>query len=537
MKLVRNSGPIQLGVISDGPDLPAWLVSEIRAMREAGTVEVTHIVAEDPNPKVAVIGGLAHWIYRRVARRRNYGLSALDAAVLSPATDISVETIGLENILARCTPVFDLILCLSEIICTEDVKSLAQTGVLQFEFGAGEYRHFDWYAAGLKEFLDREGCARSALVFEPKDSADFRVVVQSYSSVHRFSFERTRNEMLWKSGTFLKRALERQALSAPDTGQQGLGSERAPVNAARRCAPPPWTRNSVMLKGWAYYLIERLRVRRYRRRFVERWILTYKSAPFATDFENFEKILPPAGYFWADPCLVQHDDQLYVFFEEADIATGKGHIAVATLNSNGRMVDNRTIISDRHHLSYPIVFRWNDRYYLVPESGENGRIDLYVCDQFPYEWRFCSTLINNIKGYDATFLEFDGRWWMFVNVQSVEGASTWDELHIFFSDSPVSDTWTAHSQNPVVSDVRSARPAGPVFQREGKFIRPSQNCASRYGYGLNFFEIETLTPECYEERLIERIVPAENSGSLAIHHYSSVGNVTFSDSIEPILRS
>jgi len=452
-------------------------------------------------------------------------------------SDISIETIGLDSIRAKRTPVFDLILCLSETVRTQDVKSLTRTGVLQFEFGMGEYRHFDWNAAGLKEFLDREGSVRSALVFEPNDSNYFRVVAQSYSCVHRFSFERTRNEMLWKSGTFLRRALKKKALSEPDAGQQSVGLECAPMNAERRCVPPPWTRNGVMMKGWMSYLVERLRVTRYRRRYVERWILTYKRSPYATDFENFEKIHPPVGHFWADPCVVQHDDQLYLFFEEADIATGKGHIAAATLDGDGRPVDIRTVIFDRHHLSYPILFRWKDRFYLIPESGDNSRIDLYVCDQFPYEWRFHSTLIDNINGYDATLLEYADRWWMFVNVQSVEGASTWDELHIFFSDSPVSDTWTAHRQNPVVSDVRSARPAGPIFSREGKLVRPSQNCANRYGYGLNFFEIETLTPESYVERVIERFVPAENSESLACHHYSSAGNVTFSDSIEATRRS
>ena len=77
--------------------------------------------------------------------------------------------------------------------------------------------------------------------------------------------------------------------------------------------------------------------------------------------------------------------------------------------------------------------------------------------------------------------------------------------------------------NPVVSDVRSARPAGRIFLRDGHLIRPAQDCSRAYGWRLVFNRIEVLSPTDYRESPISAIEPALETGNLRTHSYDSDG--------------
>ena len=77
--------------------------------------------------------------------------------------------------------------------------------------------------------------------------------------------------------------------------------------------------------------------------------------------------------------------------------------------------------------------------------------------------------------------------------------------------------------NPVVSDVRCARPAGRVFLQDGQLIRPAQDCSRAYGWRLIFNRVEVLSPSEYRERPVGAIEPAPKSGNLRTHSYDSDG--------------
>jgi hypothetical protein len=139
--------------------------------------------------------------------------------------------------------------------------------------------------------------------------------------------------------------------------------------------------------------------------------------------------------------------------------------------------------------------------------------------------------MGDVLAYDATLLEHDGLWWMFANVKQHVGASSWDELCLFYADSPISTNWQPHPMNPIVSDVRCARPAGRTFVEDGRLIRPSQDSSYCYGYGLNFMEITSLTTESYAEREIEKVRPDWGRSIHGIHTFNSDGEVTIIDAI------
>jgi hypothetical protein len=130
---------------------------------------------------------------------------------------------------------------------------------------------------------------------------------------------------------------------------------------------------------------------------------------------------------------------------------------------------------------------------------------------------------------DPTVFQHEGRWWMFVNEAETEGASTWDELFVYHSDSPLSGHWIPHRRNPVVSDTRSARPAGRLFERDGRLYRPSQDCSGHYGYGLNICEVTALTEREYSERVVTRVQPTWDKRVISTHTLNHAGGLTVAD--------
>ena len=123
----------------------------------------------------------------------------------------------------------------------------------------------------------------------------------------------------------------------------------------------------------------------------------------------------------------------------------------------------------------------------------------------------------------------NNRWWLFTAIEDVPGSFYGDELNLFWSDSPLSQEWTPHPLNPVVSGAGSARPAGKIFNRQGRLIRPSQDCTVRYGHCTNLNEIIHISETEYQEKRISQITPSWDKAVLGTHTFNQVENMTIVD--------
>src|SRR5690606_14883590 len=146
---------------------------------------------------------------------------------------------------------------------------------------------------------------------------------------------------------------------------------------------------------------------------------------------------------------------------------------------------------------------------------------LLVATEFPSKWRRVATLLENVRASDATLLWRDGRWWMFVAVAENRGAPKDAGLFLYFSDK-LTAGWQPHPANPIVSDVRRARPAGALYEQDGVLYRPAQDCSVRYGYGMHLHAVEVLTPTDYRERVVASTYGDGNDGVLGRHTLSRV---------------
>jgi hypothetical protein len=265
--------------------------------------------------------------------------------------------------------------------------------------------------------------------------------------------------------------------------------------------------------------------------FIDQWvIMTSRGGNYDTlQWSAFHPLVPDKDRYWGDPFIIARGDRYYVFIEEKIYATGLGRIACLTLDREGRFLSNQVVLERPYHLSYPFLFGQGGETFMIPESAGNRSIELYRCVGFPDRWEFVKTLMQDIYAVDATLLNHENRYWLFANVKE-NGGSSLDALHLFYADSLFTDQWTPHPRNPVVRDIRSARPAGRIFTQDRKLIRPSQDSSHRYGYALRFNHILKLNENEYVETGVFTFRPPGGK-TLATHTFNQAGGMTAIDAI------
>lgn len=254
---------------------------------------------------------------------------------------------------------------------------------------------------------------------------------------------------------------------------------------------------------------------------------------FAT--EPFRPVYPPKGTGWVDPVVFAKDGRKWLFIEEIP-GQGKGVLSVMELTAEGALSEPKRVLAEPFHLSYPMVFEHEGAVYMVPETAQAKQVRLYRATDFPGGWVLDRILLDGVSATDATFLEHGGSWWMFVNIRE-EGGSSWDELHLYRGESRFGP-FHPHPLNPVVSDVRRARPAGPFIKRGERLFRPAQDCSGWYGRALSVMEVVRLDEHGYEEREATRLEPGLIPGSFCLHTLESEGTLEIVDGqrLVPIWR-
>lgn len=212
--------------------------------------------------------------------------------------------------------------------------------------------------------------------------------------------------------------------------------------------------------------------------------------PSANPVFSIGNITSRISAFAADPFVVEVEDQLHLFYE--DRSPDKGIISTARSADGLEWEDIGPALTEPFHLSFPYVFAWSSRYYMIPETSQATEVRLYVADDFPLGWRQEATLLSGRSFVDNCIVRYDGLWWLFTCIDN--------QLEVHFSEA-LSGPYQPHPMNPVCSSFRHARPGGRIIEVDGKLMRFSQNCTRSYGESIASHWIEKLTPNDYAERL------------------------------------
>ena len=105
----------------------------------------------------------------------------------------------------------------------------------------------------------------------------------------------------------------------------------------------------------------------------------------------------------ADPFIFAAPDGLHLFFEVWDTDRHRGVIAHAYGAELGEWSYDRVVLVEPWHLSYPHVFAWGGEIWMIPESRQAERVNLYRSTKFPHGWEFERVLIEG-NFADSTLL-------------------------------------------------------------------------------------------------------------------------------------
>jgi hypothetical protein len=542
---------LKIGILLDSEVVPAWAFSVLEKIRHSDYAEITLVVANgsfSSSRKQSYFGrACKNWqkfLYKiyielenRLFKHRPDAFEAKDLSEL-------LKNVPQISVMPRQTAYTDYFESSDvQAIRQHDVDVLVRLGfrILRGEvlnaarFGIWSYHHSDnkeirGWPPGFWEKLEGKPVIGTVLQILSEDLDNGLVLYRSYTATQQL-LSRSLHQCFWKSASFLPRALkELHTLGEKRFFDQVREANQAPLFYSSKFYTAP-TNLQVIKFIWIQFagFVKHILVRAL---FLEQWVLWFRfQEGLALTFAQYKKIVPPKGLFWADPFVVFKEGQYYIFLEEFEYSRKKGRIAVMPIDEHGNRGKVVSVLDLPYHLSYPFVFQFEGDYYMMPESQQNRTVDLYKCVQFPHKWEFQKSLLKGVDAVDATLFSHGGKWWLFANVIENKGGSDWDELFLYYADSPLSDIWTSHPCNPVVSDVRRARPAGKIFSHNGAIFRPSQDCSVRYGYGLNINCIEVLNEREYRERLVSYAKPEWSKSVSAVHTLNHENRLTVIDSI------
>ena len=390
------------------------------------------------------------------------------------------------------------------------LASAAKHGVWFYVFGRD-----DNLMPGVREIFEQDAIIVSSVRCVRGSRTETGLVYQCVApTLSKFSAQLNNNETYWKAAPFLARGL----VDLYNSRQRDFDSVLMGPNGFAR---QPADFSMVQLFGRlssraAARVVEKISK-------FEQWVLAYRLKQ-----NQFRYLIPPADRFWADPFPLKVEDKYYIFFEDFVRQVDRGHISVIEVDQQGIVNGPTEVLKFDTHLSYPFVFEWQGEYYMVPETGAKNVVELYRSSSFPYSWEPVTTLLEARCPLDATIIQVSGTWWMFVNIQEDGVAFNWDELHLYYSES-LFGPWKSHPRNPVVSDVRSARPAGRLFWSNDVLYRPSQDSSRGYGYATTINKITRLTPNEYSETAVGKILPSWDKDICGVHTVNVLDDITVID--------
>jgi len=541
---------IKIGLLLENYSIPAWTYCAIEKAIKTDFAELTLLVFnQDQNLRRNKHSSIYDWFKR------------LDHFIIRPCPDASAEKkvhdlcesvkeINVNPIETNGSQTFnsttlkklydskvDVFIKLGFGLFHRDVLSTAKYGIWTFYFKDGQINQD--IPSSLWKSSENKNETEAGLKKIGDKSSNDRVLCRSYFRTNKLSSVGNQNACYWNTTPFLYREIHKLSTLGENGyfAQVKIASKTTDLIHSKEHREPNILQLVPLLSSYFIRLAARYLQKGFYR---EQWLLLYNSTPEpnkTTSTQRYTKILPPIDRLWADPHIVKENGVYYIFIEELIYDDGKGYISLIEMDKKGKYKTPVKILERAYHLSYPFIFKWQNTYYMIPESEESNRIELYECTNFPYHWKHKMNLQEDIKAVDSTLFFHQDKWWLFTSIAEARKLSGYKcsfdhELFLFYADDFRTNQWQAHPLNPIVTDVKNARSAGKIFTAGGKIYRPAQDCSVIYGYAINFNEILVLSETEYKEQKVSSIAPHFGKNIIGTHTFARKDNITVIDAFQ-----
>ncbi len=415
----------------------------------------------------------------------------------------------------------DFILSFAPLAEGRKLIGAARWGVWQFLFG--DWTHYRGDSDGFWEIVDDSEVAVAMLVQLQSDPDAVRILVEGAIRSHPFLPSATASRLREVAVHWPRQV----CLKLREGGRDCM--EIAPVRASIPEVRPRKTADRLAFAARALLRCARYQLQQLLQH--DHWNVGVLDAPIASLLQP--RPIPEPRWlkaprrreFYADPFAIVRGGRHTLFCEHVDYRTGRGSIVAfdADMPDREQPVD----IGPSVHRSYPYLLEHEGRLYCIPETSEANEVALYEVERFPDRWRRIAILIHGPSLIDVTPFRYQDRWWLTASLPASRGANC--ELHVYFADA-LAGPWRPHPANPVKVDLRSARPGGTPFWKDGSLYRPAQDCTGRYGRRVVINRIVTLTERVFEEEYAATVEPP-TSGRFTggLHTVSACGEITVID--------
>lgn len=211
--------------------------------------------------------------------------------------------------------------------------------------------------------------------------------------------------------------------------------------------------------------------------------------------------------YLADPFSLVHNGERIILAEEYSYESRLGKIV--------NLESGATVLERTFHLSFPFPIKINGANYILAEASSSNQLSALSLEVGGKD-----IPILNEPIVDPVVINYNGFWWLFCHKADYQNN---ESLFIYYSET-IDGTYTPHALNPVKTDIRSSRSAGPIVLINGKLIRPSQDSSNGYGSGIVVNEIDTLSPEQFSEHEINYLAPNDQwEYNKGLHTVSPLG--------------
>jgi len=530
---------LKIGLMIDSTNVPYWVYVMIEKINQSNYAKIELVIVN--GSEIPKNGSLS-----KIKNNKNYFLykiyTKLENKIYNPELDV-FTTYDLKDKLSNVKELtvipkqtkysdwikpedvkeilendLDVIVRLGFRILRGDILKAAKCGVWSFHHGDNDVNRGG--PAGFWEVFQNHPVTGSILQIINEELDEGKVLAKSYSTTDPMLVKRNCNNYYNKTLSFLPRKLKELHELGKDEFLQKVEKENENIKFYSNKLYVKPTNTEFFKMGYSNFG-KFLKRNLENAHSFEQWGLLFDiKKEISKSMWRYKKILPPKDRFWADPHIVTMDENYFIFIEEYIYNQSKGHIAIIKMDKEGNYDYLGKVLEKDYHLSYPFVFEFENNFYMVPETESNNNIELYKCTDFPRKWEYHGEIMNNVSAVDTTIFNHDNKWWMFTGIKENMGSSNSDELFLFHSDNPLTDKWEPHSKNPIISDVRQARPAGKIFSFKDKLYRPSQNGSKFYGYGVSINQINNISKNEYEETSITSILPNWDKNITRVHTFA-----------------
>ena len=213
--------------------------------------------------------------------------------------------------------------------------------------------------------------------------------------------------------------------------------------------------------------------------------------------------------YQADPFGIEKNGNLYLFYEEFLKEKDYAVLKCKVLDAKLKQIDDRVILDDGTHKSFPYLFENEGQLYMLPESGALNGLFLYECTEFPFDWRKKSEILS-FACSDAIIKKIDGVWLLLYTKANTENEN--ENLYMRTSSNLLGN-WEVELENLVNQDNYSSRNAGSIYEIDDVHYRFAQNCRNSYGENVVIKKIVETSESTFSETVtIEKSLPKNCNG-------------------------